>query len=65
VRRSGSSAADKTHRASANLEYRWAEGKYLTATFGRNFDNAGGRTLIALVGVDLGFGKVPVLSLAR
>jgi len=65
VRRSGSSAADKTHRASGNLEYRWAEGKYLTATFGRNFDNAGGRTLIALVGVDLGFGKVPVLSLAR
>src|SRR5207245_1874358 len=51
--------------ASGNLEYRWAEGKYLTATFGRNFDNAGGRTLIALVGVDLGFGKVPVLSLAR
>jgi hypothetical protein len=64
VSRSGGSGAQRTHRASGNLEYRWAEGKYLTATFGRNFDApaGGGRTLIALVGIDLGFGKVPILS---
>ncbi len=65
VGRFGSSQADKTHRATGNLEYRWAEGKYITATFGRNFDEATGRTLIALIGVDLGFGKVPILSLKQ
>ncbi len=65
VQRFGNSSASKTHRASGNLEYRWAEGKYLTATFGRNFDEGGGRTLIALIGLDIGFGKVPILSLSR
>jgi len=65
VQRFGQSSADKTHRASANLEYRWAEGKYLTVTFGRNFDEAGGRTLIALIGLDIGFGKIPILNLHK
>ncbi|HKW41551.1 MAG TPA: hypothetical protein VJN39_09895 [Gemmatimonadales bacterium] len=63
VGRFGRSRADKTHRAAGTLEYRWAEGKYITATFGRNFDESTGKTLIALIGVDLGFGKVPMLGL--
>ena len=49
-----------TYRIAGIVDYRLSEDLYLTATFGRNFENpAGGGDLLARLGVDFGFGDKP------
>lgn len=69
VRRSGGTATKTVPGASARtvggFEYRLDNGMLLYGSFGKNFENVpGGRTLVSLFGLNVGFGKKPDLKVA-
>lgn len=53
------------YRLAGIIEYRVQKDIHVTFTFGRNYgpESSGGGSLIAQLGVDLGFGEVPLLSM--
>jgi hypothetical protein len=68
VRRAGTDASDgaSSARTVGVIEYRLRENLALFASFGKTFEDApGGRTLVSLLGLNVGFGRKPVIDLAR
>lgn len=62
----GTFTLDNTYRSAGSLEYKLGAGSSVAFTFGRNFEEGpNGKTLIASVSLNLGFGSVPLVSLKR
>jgi hypothetical protein len=64
-RTGSSSAAGNSVRLVGEFEYRVSEQLSIMASFGKNYDQRGpgGQTLVSVVGLNFGFGPVPVLCL--
>jgi hypothetical protein len=68
LRRGGTalSGGDSSTRTVGMLEYRVNEGIVLYGSFGKDFlDQPGARTLVSIVGVNLGFGRTPIVDVAK
>lgn len=52
---------DKSYRLAGIVEYQVQPGTYVTATFGRNFENGGTGNLISILGLNVGLGNKPLL----
>jgi hypothetical protein len=68
LRRGGTrlSGGESSNRTVGMLEYRVNEDIVLYGSFGRDFqDLPGARTLVSIVGLNLGFGRKPIVDVAR
>jgi hypothetical protein len=68
VRRAGTDVSDgaSSTRTVGLIEYRLRNNLALFASFGKNFeDTPGGRTLVSLLGLNIVFGRKPVIDLAK
>jgi hypothetical protein len=53
----------QSYRLLGIVECEFGKEAYLTATFGKNFDTGGQGDLVSILGVNIGLGKEPKLSL--
>jgi hypothetical protein len=68
VRRGGLDGAggESSTRSVGVLEYRLRDDLVLFASFGKNFDGEpSGRTLVSLLGINVGFGKKPTIDVTK
>jgi hypothetical protein len=68
LRRGGTrfSAGDSSNRTVGMLEYRVYDDIVLYGSFGKDFEDLpGARTLVSIIGVNLGFGRKPIVDVAR
>ncbi len=68
LRRGGTtrSGDEPSHRTVGMVEYRLNDDIMLYGSFGRDFEDLpGARTLVSIVGVNLGFGRKPIVDVSR